>query len=388
MGRLQLLPVAALGAAAYFSHTVLPVALRVAARRRSGESADPLPQWRFDADDATDAQVLERLRVVVPAYREAGELRTLLGRLDDAGVAPDRVLVLVDGDEETRDAALAAGVDVDWSDERRGKAGALNAAFVRHHDDDVLVCMDANVSVGRDDLVAVARPVLDGRLAVAGGVKAEAGSTGEELYWRFESAIVAAENDLGGSLAVVGELLAVDPGQVRPLPDLGVNDDQWLAVDAALRGLAVGVVPGAVARERSAPSGEQRERRARIAAGVLRLLRARGRELATSRSPAVRLFLLHKAWRLTVGPLAQVLLVAYCARHARRSWLARAVVAGHAAGVAAYLRPVPRTAPRPARVAGALLAQGVGMPLVVTAEGGWRVLRDPAGDPRWRKAAR
>lgn len=80
--------------------------------------------------------------------------------------------------------------------------------------------------------------------------------------------------------------------------------------------------------------------------------------------------------------------MAYCARHARRSWFARAVVAGHAAGVAAYLRPVPRTAPRPARVAGALLAQGVGMPLVVTAEGGWRVLRDPAGDPRWRKTAR
>lgn len=383
-----------LGAAGYLSHIGLPIGLHAAARR-SASRDDARRTVPGPAAPATDAPTVIDLtdpfldvRVVIPAHREAGALRTTLPQLHAAGIRPDSVLVVVDGDEETRDVALELGAQVDFSPRRRGKSGALNDAMARCADAGAVICMDANVSVTRESLLAVIRPVLAGHAAVASGVKKERGSTGEGLYWKFESRLMEYENALGGSLAVVGELMAIAPDRYRPVPPLGVNDDQWIAVDTALRGHRVVVVHDAVALEDAAPAAEQRERRARISAGVLRLLWARRRELAASRSTPVRLFLLHKGWRMTVGPAAQTALVVTCAARSRTSWTARLVLAGHVAGVAAQLLPLPEGAPRVVRLPWALLGQAVGMPIVTAGAGLVRVIRDPHGDPRWRTVER
>ncbi|MCI2238915.1 glycosyltransferase [Paenibacillus sp. TRM 82003] len=318
--------------------------------------------------------------VLVPAFGEAGVLAGTVEHLAAAGVPRERITVVVDEDEATRDAALRLGCRVDHAPERRGKAAAVNRGVAGARSG-VVVLLDANARV--DGLDALVDRVVTGELDLASGVRAESGAEDESLYWRYENWIKRAESWTGGSLALVGEAVALRRDAFGPIPAGVHNDDLYLAFDFARRGLRVGVEPGCVAVEDSAPRADQLERRVRIMSGQLRLFWEFRASFLSGDERFTR-FALHKVWRSTVGPAAQVALTAVCAARPRNPWN-RAFLAAEALSVAAYLTGDRLRGPAAAPLR--VLGQAVGMPVTVFCLALPRALRRPTSGV-WKKRSR
>ncbi|WP_432548055.1 glycosyltransferase [Kineococcus sp. SYSU DK004] len=368
----------ALVAAAFAGHVAYPAWLLAHRPRRAGATA-------IGAADAgpvgEHGWTWEDVDVLVPAHGEAGVILQTLRTLVDACRVPlSCVTVVVDEDERTRDLCLAHGFRVDYAERRAGKAAAVNRG-VDGTKAPYVVVVDANATLDQDGLRALLNTCV-ARYDLVSGLRRERGAADEGLYWRYENWIKTTEAARGGSLALVGEAVAFRRPVFRPIPAGTANDDLWLAFDVASRGYAVGVEPRCLVVEDSAPRGDQLERRVRIMAGQLRLFWRYRAQFATG-PVEFRRFAAHKVWRSTVGPAAQVALLAGAAAAPRRR-TSQLVLAGHALAVLAYARGdrLHGRASAPLRLAG----QAVGMPLVVFCRALPRAVRGQSGV--WTKRMR
>jgi poly-beta-1,6-N-acetyl-D-glucosamine synthase len=326
---------ALLAASAGAGHVLYPAVLGLVSARRHA----PEPPAEPD--------VWPALTVVVPAYREAGVIADKAADVRANGYAGPLEIIVVAEDEQTAFAARSAGATVVEPKERLGKAQAVNRG-VDEADTDLVVLTDANNRLAPGSLALIARHLLDPRIGAVAGEKVEADAGGEELYWRFESWLKQREWALGTTMGVVGELVGLRRSAWRPIPADISSDDLWIALDTNERGHAVAYEPRALAVDPPYEAlGHRWERRTRILAGSLFVFWAK-RGLVSSRSPLLAFEIVgHKLWRSTAGPLSHVAVLVLAARYARRSKLAAAVVAGHAAGIAALAwqesgRPLPR----------------------------------------------
>ncbi|MEX5719289.1 glycosyltransferase [Geodermatophilus maliterrae] len=275
----------------FLAGPVLPLALGAVERllgRGTGShpAPDPLPEDPF-------------VEVIIPAYLEQSTVGDTVERLTtDLEKSSVRHLVhVVASDEATAVAAAVAGKVTLTG--RGGKPAAVNAA-VEQSTADVVVLTDANCRIQPPDWpVRMLRELQETSLLSAN--KTENGSD-DVLFWLLESWLKREASERGGTLAVVGEFLALRRRDYRAVPPATTSDDLWLAIDFDARGLRVSVSPAIVTCEDPVPRREQWERRVRIAYG--QLSEALPRLPALSRTPAGRDYLAHKMYRLTVGAAA------------------------------------------------------------------------------------
>lgn len=339
-----------LAAGAFFGHAIYPVIVQAASRLVAAPPRHPgsFPGRWADA--------------VIPAYRERATVGPLVSRLlsdPDSPVA--KVIVVVDDDEPTAEAAEAAGARV-LRGPRRGKAAALNRGMAAATADVVLL-LDANVSVEGRSIRRLAEWVRAGQHDLVGGVRTEHGHAGESMYWAFENWTKSAEHRLGGSPAVVGELLCLRRSAFRPIPEWVRVDDLFLAVDIGSRRRGVTVDVTCVSSEPSASPRQQLERRLRMMEALLELLVRHPRPFLTP-TRSVLLLHGHRTWRSTIGPACQVALAVASARRIRCSPLAAAWLALNVAAAADYLIGSLRNRTPTGRLR-PLAAQGLGMPPVI-----------------------
>ena len=348
---------------AFFGHVLYPVGVQLAARAVAPRPDD------LEQDPDTERYVT----AVVPAYGErttVGPLIELL--LHGPGSPVAEVVAVVDDDHATGEVARAAGAVVVEGDERWGKAGAVNRGVARAGHDVVLL-LDANVTVDGATLRRLTDHVRDGRLDLVGGVRTEHGRTGESLYWTFENLAKTAEDRLGGSLALVGEMMALRRGLFQPIPEWVRVDDLFLGLDFASRRHRVSVDTSCVSAEPSATPRQQLTRRLRMMEAFLEVLVRRPDLFLTPTRP-VALLNAHRTWRVTGGPVCQVVLAGLAARNARRSPVAAAWAALNAFAVADYVVAARRDRDQGGRLR-ALLAQALGMPPAVTGAAAVGVVR-------------
>jgi len=360
MTRRSRLTVAALVAAASGGHVLYPAWLALASRRR------PMPQ-------PADPDEWPAVTALVAAYREsaciADKVRDVLA---NGYPGPIDVLVVAEGDRETAIRAEEAGATVLTAEGRLGKAQALNLGFSKVTAP-VVVLSDANNTLAPGAIAALVRHLSDPRVGAVAGEKVEADGAGEDLYWRFESWLKTREWRLGTTIGLVGELSAVRTDVWRPIPPDIAIDDLWMALDIADRGHLVAYEPGAKAFEPPVYTlGQQWERRIRIAAGALHVLRRHRSQLGPSGGLMAVEAWGHRLTRYTVTPLAHVALLAIALRRHRTSRLARLFLAGHvvAAGSLACTAGAPAApaSTRPGTGAGADGVAGAA-PDVVVASG-------------------
>jgi biofilm PGA synthesis N-glycosyltransferase PgaC len=230
-------------------------------------AVDPDPRW-----------TLPTVTVVVAALDEErviGEKVTeLLGSTYPAELLD--VVVVTDGSTDaTAEVARLAGGSrcrVLESSARAGKPAAVNrgvAAAVG----EIVVLSDANNRYEPETVERLVAPFADpsvgatvGAKRVSGGLDAVA--VGDGIYWRYESAIKAAESRSGSCTAASGEVMAVRRSSVVELPPGIVNDDFFLVLGVLRSGSRVVYVSDARSVERSSASVEdERARRTRMAAG-------------------------------------------------------------------------------------------------------------------------
>jgi biofilm PGA synthesis N-glycosyltransferase PgaC len=356
-------------AAAVSGHVLYPVAVILASLRRTSPRAPTPAIW-------------PSLTVIVPAYREAAVIHEKVADLRSNGYEGELEVIVVADDEATAAAARETAARVLEPGRRLGKATAINLGMAEARGD-VVVLTDANARLDAGSLGRLARWFELPEVAGVAGEKRVLGGE-ESLYWRFESAIKQAEDRLGTTIGLVGELAAVRRERFRPLPAELAVDDLWLALDLLEDGGRIVYEPGAVAREDpSANEQELWERRTRVASGGLDVL-VRRRSALGPRGGLVAFQLWgHRMLRYTVAPVGHALLVAAALASAPRSRLARLWLAGHgAAGLALARRRRGSALSAPERA----LAEIAFLQLVALG-GLWRYLR---GDrpALWPKADR
>lgn len=343
---------------------------------------------RIKGETSTPPAPLRHVSVVVSAHNEAAVIGPKLASLAAGSYPLDHLQVIVSDDGSTDGTADAVRAEAPWAEivrvtERTGKMGAMQRALahVRH---DVVVFTDAENVLGPDSLSELLAPFADPRVGAVNGAfvpvgGAEAVSTGERLYWRYEDAIKRAESNVGSLTSILGALLAVRTELVPDLPPQLINDDFFLGMHVAREGHRVAYAPGAVTWEGGAASltGDA-VRRARMTAGRWQTV-LHWRQILPVHSPLVMWQVLsHKYLRLVLPVAMGAALLGSATEVAARrsasspSSLARGILVaqlfGYTLAASANLVP-PRL--RPVRVGAQALRYLVRSNLA-SAEGFWK----------------
>lgn len=242
-------------------------------------------------------------------------------------------------------------------EERRGKAGTLNAAM-EHLVADIVVLSDANTFMDADALRRLVRWFADDRVGVVCGrlvlTDPTTGKNADGLYWKYETFLKVCEARLGALLGSNGAIYAIRRSLLKPIPSNTIVDDFVIPLRARLEsGCTIIYDEDAIAREESAPDvASEFRRRIRIGTGGLQAM--------AFLSP-----LLHPRWGWTafalwshkvmrwVGPffLLGVLVSSISlSRHFGFFWASVVQVAAYVVGGIVWFVPSSVRAVRPARV--------------------------------------
>lgn len=291
---------------------ILWLAVRV---QRTLRPTRPDGATRASASEPMTAD-LPAVTVLIAAYDEAECIAEKVRATAELDYPQDRlqVLVVADGSTDgTADIARAAAADIvreaprsaaariDVLHEvaRRGKTAAVVRAMP-FATGDIVVFSDANNRLSHGALLALVAPFQDPRVGIVGGAKTIAHGDGdlgdsEGTYWRYEGIIKRMESELGSTVAVAGEVLALRRAFYRPPPATVINDDFWLAADVLYRGYRVLYAPEARSVERVAPSQEDElARRSRIVAGRYQALLHAASGMSWRRPGTAWMLLSHK----------------------------------------------------------------------------------------------
>lgn len=159
---------------------------------------------------------------------------------------------------------------------RLGKTAALNRGM-RFVSTPLVVFTDANTYLNREALReivhAFANPhvgCVAGEKRIAVQVKDNAASSGEGLYWKYESALKKLDARLYSAVGAAGELFAIRRELFEEMPADTLLDDFILSLRIVMRGYTIAYRADAYATESgSADMHEEEKRKVRIAAGGL-----------------------------------------------------------------------------------------------------------------------
>jgi cellulose synthase/poly-beta-1,6-N-acetylglucosamine synthase-like glycosyltransferase len=197
--------------------------------------------------------------MVIAAYNEerviAGKLANTL-EIDYPGEF--EVIVVSDGSNDRTPEIVAGfadrGVVSMHESARRGKTPALNRGVAAARGE-ILVFSDANNDFNRDAIKALVQHLADDSIGGVCGVKQikeardRESSTGDGLYWRYESAIKLAEGRIGSITNADGEIFAMRKSLWRPIPEQIINDDAQITFDIIEQGKRILYEPGARSAE-------------------------------------------------------------------------------------------------------------------------------------------
>lgn len=348
---------------------------------------------------ATDAGPMPALSIVISAHNEAAVIAPKLASIAEGDYPMDRLQVIVSDDGSTDGTAEVVRAVAPWAevlrvDQRSGKAGAMGRAMtrVRHQ---IVVFTDAENCLDRAALTELIAPLSDPTVGAVNGAfvprgGAEVVSVGERLYWRYEDAVKRAEANVGSLTSILGALLAIRVDLVPELPAQLINDDFYLGMAVARRGLRVAYAPRALTSESGAASlhGDA-ARRARMTAGRWQTVLHWRDILPVGSGRVMWQVLSHKYLRLTL-PFAMAVAVAGSGLEiiARRSatrpsgWASAALLVqlgGYALAATADLIPGSLGPLRPTAQGARYLVRTN----LAAAEGFWTFVTDPGSLALW-----
>jgi len=227
---------------------------------------------------------LPPVTMIVSAHNEVAVIAEKVRNFLSIDYPEDRIELVIgsDGsDDRTTDVALrAAGgspqVRAIRFETRRGKASVLND-LVAWAGEGIVVVSDANTMYEADAVRKLVRHFADRRVgAVCGRLVLRSASSDacleEGLYWRYENTLKRLESDLGGLVAINGQVMAFRRELYAWLPADSITEDQYLGMMIILGGHRVRFDATAVASETVGSLAEEKRRRARISAGNIQTL--------------------------------------------------------------------------------------------------------------------
>lgn len=201
---------------------------------------------------------------------------------------PDELMKIVwvtDGSNDNTNKLLAKYSDVKvlFVPERSGKSAALNRA-VPLLDTPIVIFTDANTMLNRDSVREIVSAFSDLSVGCVAGEKRVlfdendgASSSGEGIYWKYESLLKSLDSRLYSAVGAAGELFAIRTELFEPVPADTLLDDFIMSMKVVEKGYRIFYCKNAYATESgSLNMKEEQKRKVRISAGgiqsVIRLL--------------------------------------------------------------------------------------------------------------------
>lgn len=158
--------------------------------------------------------------------------------------------------------------------ERKGKTAAINRSMI-YINTPIVVLTDANAMLNPESIKEMVILFADDKIGcVAGekrmnmGSKDTASSSGEGIYWRYESMLKYLDYRLYSVIGAAGELYAIRRDLFVHIPDDTLLDDFVVSLKIAMKGYKIAYCPQAYATEYGSESMQDEEKRkVRIAAG-------------------------------------------------------------------------------------------------------------------------
>jgi cellulose synthase/poly-beta-1,6-N-acetylglucosamine synthase-like glycosyltransferase len=262
-----------------------------------------------------DAANCPRVSIVFAAHNEEAVIAQKLlncAHLDYPSESLD-ILIGCDGCTDAT-AAIARSVAppnasiYEFSD-RCGKPAMLNKLLPLARGEIVVFC-DANTEFEPDAIHALVRHFKRPEIGCVCGelrLRSRDGqTTGEQLYWRFETLLKFLESRLNMLVGANGALFAIRRSLFVPIPADGIVEDFLIAMNVRAAGYRVVYDPEAIAWEEVAlNAGHEFRRRVRIGAGNFHALRHTWRMLDPRAGAVALAFWSHKVFRWLV-PVALV----------------------------------------------------------------------------------
>ncbi len=230
-----------------------------------------------------------------------------------------RLIWVTDGSTDATNVLLQNFPEVTlfYEPQRNGKVHAMNRGM-QFVDSEIVIFSDGNTLLSHDTVIAIVSAFANPKVGCVAGEKRiqldnkdNAATSGEGLYWKYESWVKEQESNIGSCMGAAGELFAIRRNLFFQVPPDTILDDFTISLKIAMQGYKIDYAPEAFALEQASASvNEEMKRKIRIAAGsfqsVFRLL------------PLLNIFkygilswqfISHKLFRWIIIPLSLVLII-------------------------------------------------------------------------------
>ncbi len=225
-----------------------------------------------------------------------------------------KIVWITDGSEDNTTQLLTKYKEVTnfHENERKGKIHAMNRGM-QYIKTPLVVFSDTNTSLNHEAIREIVKLFRDKKTGCVAGEKRiymknkdMAVSSGEGIYWQYESQIKKLESKLNSSMGAAGELFALRTSLFSPVKADTILDDFTISLNVARKGYKIKYTPLAYAEENASLNiHEEMKRKIRIASGGIQTLFRTLDVLNPFRYPLLSFqYFSHKVLRWTLVPVS------------------------------------------------------------------------------------
>ncbi|RYF80915.1 MAG: glycosyltransferase family 2 protein, partial [Chitinophagaceae bacterium] len=228
---------------------------------------------------APSAKFEPAVSLIIAAFNEEDIIDTKIQNCFALDYPADKLnmIFVADGSSDGTPARIANYPEVQllYIPERQGKVAAINRAMQFVKTDFVVFC-DANTFLNPAAIKEIVKHYSDEKVGAVAGEKkviskkneADAVSSGEGLYWKYESMLKRLDSEFYSVVGAAGELFSVRTTLYEAVPQDVLLDDFIISMRICQNGYRVVYEPKAFASESASFSiKEEQKRKIRISAG-------------------------------------------------------------------------------------------------------------------------
>jgi len=293
---------------AYFGYTLLLIAIAIFIKIFKDSNA--INNSNYEPD----------VTIFIAAYNEIKIIQEKIENLNNLEYPKNKLKILwvTDGSNDGSDELLRKypNVKVLHENIRKGKIGAINRGM-KFVDTPITIFCDANNFLSSNSINQVVSIFYDENVGCVAGEKRIfsqkedlAVSSGEGIYWKYESFIKKLESEINSTIGAAGELFAIRTELFEEVEPDTVLDDFVISLRIAQKGYRIKYAPLAIATETSSESiQEEMKRKIRIAAGCFQTISRLKPLLNPFKTGFLSIqYISHKILRWIIVPFALILI--------------------------------------------------------------------------------
>lgn len=264
-----------------------------------------------------------RVSILVACFNEELFVESKIKNLLSLNYPPEKtdIIFVTDGSTDDTNDIIAKyqklhpnRIKLYYEEGRKGKQHAINR-IMPLIETDIIIFNDCNTIINPECVDYILPHFNNQQVGVVNGEKKiiveeqdDAVSSGEGLYWRYESVLKQLDSDFYSSIGSAGELFAVRRSLYEEVPKHIAIEDFYLSMKIILKGYRNIYEPRAFAKELSSQTlSEEFKRKTRISAGAFQTMASLKEIYSLKHWKVLFLYISHRVIRWAFAPICLVL---------------------------------------------------------------------------------